>query len=56
MAWAAETEQALKPGYLVQVKTFGDAVWNDAGYAGIEKRNEHKDSNVDWFIACPPAS
>ena len=26
-------------------------VWGDSGYTGIEKREEHKDREVDWFIA-----
>lgn len=26
-------------------------VWGDAGYIGVEKREEHKDRDVDWFIA-----
>lgn len=29
-------------------------VWGDAGYVGIEKRDEHKNREVDWFIACRP--
>ena len=29
-------------------------VWGDAGYRGIEKRNEHVERNVDWFIAERP--
>ena len=29
-------------------------VWGDAGYVGIDKREEHKDRNTDWFIACRP--
>lgn len=29
-------------------------VWGDAGYRGIEKRDEHVDRNVDWLIACRP--
>lgn len=31
-----------------------DRVWGDAGYQGIEKREEHKDRDVDWFIAMRP--
>lgn len=29
-------------------------VWGDAGYTGIEKRKEHADRKVDWFIAMRP--
>ena len=29
-------------------------VWGDAGYCGIEKREEHKNRKVDWFIAERP--
>lgn len=29
-------------------------VWGDAGYQGIEKREEHADRNVNWFIAMRP--
>lgn len=29
-------------------------VWADAGYAGIEKRAEHRDRSVDWNIAMRP--
>jgi IS5 family transposase len=29
-------------------------VWGDAGYTGIEKREEHEDREVDWFIAMRP--
>jgi transposase, IS5 family len=29
-------------------------VWGDAGYSGIEKRKEHEDRDVDWFIAMRP--
>ena len=31
-----------------------ERLWGDAGYVGIEKRDEHKDRKVDWFIACRP--
>jgi len=31
-----------------------DRVWGDAGYQGIDKRDEHKDRKVDWFIAMRP--
>jgi IS5 family transposase len=31
-----------------------ERVWGDAGYTGIEKRDEHKDRKVDWFIAMRP--
>lgn len=31
-----------------------ERVWGDAGYVGIEKREEHKDRDVDWFIARRP--
>ena len=29
-------------------------VWGDAGYCGIEKREEHKNRKVQWFIAERP--
>jgi len=29
-------------------------VWGDAGYRGIEKRDEHKNRKVDWLIAMRP--
>lgn len=29
-------------------------VWGDAGYRGIEKRDEHADRDVDWLIALRP--
>lgn len=29
-------------------------VWGDAGYVGVEKREEHKERDVDWFIAMRP--
>lgn len=29
-------------------------LWGDAGYIGIEKRDEHKDRDIDWFIAKRP--
>jgi IS5 family transposase len=29
-------------------------VWGDAGYTGIEKREEHRDRKVDWLIAMRP--
>jgi len=29
-------------------------VWGDAGYRGIEKRDEHAEQNADWLIACRP--
>ena len=31
-----------------------DRVWGDAGYQGIEKRKEHEDRGVEWFIARRP--
>lgn len=31
-----------------------ESVWADAGYQGIEKREEHRDRKVDWFIAMRP--
>jgi len=31
-----------------------DRVWGDAGYLGIEKRQEHEDRDVNWFIAKRP--
>jgi IS5 family transposase len=33
-----------------------EAVWGDAGYQGIEKRAEHKERKVDWFIAMRPGN
>lgn len=30
------------------------SVWGDAGYVGIDKRDEHADKTVNWFIACRP--
>lgn len=29
-------------------------VWGDAGYVGIDKRTEHQDRKVEWFIAMRP--
>jgi len=29
-------------------------VWGDAGYTGVEKREEHETREVDWFIAMRP--
>jgi transposase, IS5 family len=29
-------------------------VWGDAGYVGIDKRSEHQDRDVEWFIAMRP--
>jgi len=29
-------------------------VWGDAGYTGVEKREEHEARKVDWFIAMRP--
>lgn len=29
-------------------------VWGDAGYVGIDKRTEHLDRDVEWFIALRP--
>ena len=29
-------------------------VWGDAGYIGIDKRPEHQDRDVEWFIAMRP--
>lgn len=31
-----------------------ERVWGDAGYVGIDKRDEHKARNTQWFIACRP--
>lgn len=31
-----------------------ERVWGDAGYVGIEKREEHQDRKVQWLIACRP--
>lgn len=33
-----------------------ERVWGDAGYVGIEKREEHKDREVSWFIAKRPGT
>jgi IS5 family transposase len=30
------------------------SVWGDAGYQGIDKRAEHQDREVDWYIAMRP--
>ena len=29
-------------------------VWGDAGYVGIDKREEHENRDVEWLIACRP--
>ena len=29
-------------------------IWGDAGYVGIDKREEHQDRDVEWLIACRP--
>jgi len=29
-------------------------VWGDAGYTGVDKREEHQEREVDWFIAMRP--
>lgn len=29
-------------------------VWSDAGYSGIEQRDEHRGRRVEWFIALRP--
>lgn len=29
-------------------------VWGDAGYVGIDKRKEHQERDVEWFIAMRP--
>lgn len=31
-----------------------ECVWGDAGYRGVEKREEHAHRQVDWFIAMRP--
>ena len=31
-----------------------ERVWGDAGYVGIEKREEHEERPVEWFIAMRP--
>lgn len=31
-----------------------ERVWGDAGYVGIEKREEHEDRQAEWLIACRP--
>lgn len=31
-----------------------ERVWADAGYQGVEKRDEHKDRKVDWWVAMRP--
>jgi IS5 family transposase len=28
--------------------------WFDSGYRGIEKREEHKDRDIDWYVAMTP--
>ncbi|RLA40791.1 MAG: IS5 family transposase, partial [Gammaproteobacteria bacterium] len=33
-----------------------ECVWGDAGYRGIEKREEHVHRQVDWFIALRPGT
>lgn len=33
-----------------------ECVWGDAGYKGIEKREEHQHHNVDWFFALRPST
>lgn len=29
-------------------------MWGDAGYLGIEKRDEAQDLDIDWFVGCRP--
>lgn len=31
-----------------------ERVWADAGYQGVEKRDEHKNRKVDWWVAMRP--
>ena len=31
-----------------------ECIWGDSGYRGIDKREEHKHRQVDWFIAMRP--
>ena len=31
-----------------------ERVWGDAGYVGVEKREEHKDRRVEWLIGMRP--
>ncbi len=31
-------------------------LWGDAGYQGVNKREEHKDKEIEWFIALRPSS
>jgi IS5 family transposase len=31
-----------------------ECVWADAGYQGVDKRDEHEDREVDWLIALRP--
>jgi IS5 family transposase len=31
-----------------------ERVWGDAGYTGVEKRDEHEEREVEWFIAMKP--
>jgi IS5 family transposase len=31
-------------------------MWGDAGYQGIEKRDEHRDRKVNWFVAMRPGT
>lgn len=28
--------------------------WEDAGYLGVEKREEHSGSDAKWFVSCRP--
>ncbi len=49
-----ETTSAEKSDVVVAEKVLHGAekvVWGDAGYQGIEKREEHRDRRVQWMIA-----
>lgn len=53
IATTAANEHDITPaGQLLHGKE--KRVWGDAGYCGIDKREEHKDRKVQWFIAERP--
>ena len=31
-----------------------ERAWGDAGYLGVDKREEHAESNIDWYVGCRP--
>lgn len=49
---AANAHDITQVGQLLHGKE--KRVWGDAGYTGIEKREEHEGRTVDWFIAMRP--